>query len=153
MPPRRPQKLAQEEPRTVRAERTINKGTVQDLLKSAMLKFGDARREANSGATRLEAAYDAILMAALAVFAAQGFRITSEPGHHQVALEGLAAELRLAQSLVDEISELREIRNKKYTGLAHVNPADIKTALEIAKRVLSETEAWIATNYADLLKP
>lgn len=153
MPQRSPATLARDEPRTVRAERTINKGTVQDLLKSATLKFADAQREANSGATRLEAAYDAILMAALAVFAARGFRVTSEPGHHLVALEGLAAELRLAQPLVDEISELREIRNKKYTGLAHVNPADIKAALAMATRVLSGTEAWLAACYPEMLKP
>lgn len=153
MPLRNPAKLAREEPRLVRAERTINKGTVQDLLKSATLKFADAERAANFGATRIEAAYDAILIAALAVFAAQGLRVTSEAGHHQVALEGLAAELRLSQALVDEISELREIRNKKYTGLAHINPADIKAALDIAKRVLSETAAWLSTNHPDLLKP
>lgn len=152
MAPRNPAKLSREEPQLVRPERTINKGTVQDLLKGATLKLADAEREANSGATRLEAAYDAILLAALAVFAAQGLRVTSQAGHHQVALEGLAAELRLSQVLVDEISQLREIRNRKYTGLAHVSPADMKTALAMAKRILSEVGVWLAAHHPNLLK-
>jgi len=150
--PRNPITLARDEPRSVRFERTINKGTVQELLKSALQKFADAQRTENAGTTRLEAAYDAILMSALAIFGAQGFRVTSEQGHHKIALEGLAAELRLSQTFVDEIELLRDIRHLKYTGITHVKPADLTTALEMATRVLNETEAWLVQKFPDLLK-
>jgi hypothetical protein len=149
---RNPVTLARDMPGSVRFERTINKDTVQNFLKSALLKFNDAKREANAGTTRQEAAYDAILMSALAVFAAQGYRVTSELGHHKIALEGLAAELRLSQTLVDEIDELREIRRMKYTGITDVRPADLAAALEMANRVLNETSTWLTTKHPDLLK-
>jgi hypothetical protein len=52
----------------------------------------------------LEAAYDAMLFCALAIFAARGYRVTAEKGHHTVALEGMAAELQLAQAHIDQIA-------------------------------------------------
>jgi hypothetical protein len=152
MASRNPVTLARDMPSSVRFERTINKGTVQNFLKSALLKFEDAKREANAGTTRQEAAYDTILMSALAIFAAQGYRVTSELGHHKIALEGLAAELRLSQTFVDEIELLREIRRMKYTGITEVKPADISAALEMANRVPNETSAWLTAKHPELLK-
>jgi len=80
-------------------------------------------------------------------------RVTSKPGHHQVALDGLAAELRLPRTFVDEIEELREIRIRKYTGLTDASPGDIRAALEMARRVLSEAGNWLAARHPNVLKP
>jgi len=152
MPKRTPAQIAQSEPRLVRQERGLDKGTVQELLAAGVQKFQDANRKANSGPTRLEAAYDAMLFCALAIFAARGYRVTAEKGHHTVALEGMAAELQLAQAHIDQIEAVQEIRNTKYTGLLKVSDADMKTALEQAQRVLNQTEAWFQANRPGLLK-
>lgn len=58
---RTPAEIARAEPRLVRQERHLDKGTVQQLLAAAVQKFADAERKENSGPTRLEAAYDAML--------------------------------------------------------------------------------------------
>lgn len=152
MAKRTPAQIAQSEPRLVRQERGLDKGTVQELLAAGVQKFEDANRKANSSPTRLEAAYDAMLFCALAIFAARGYRVTAEKGHHTVALEGMAAELQLAQAHIDQIEAVQEIRNTKYTGLLKVSDADMKTALEQAQRVLNQTEAWFQANRPELLK-
>ena len=149
---RKPPLLAREEPRVVRQERHINKRTVQQFLAAAIQKRGDALRVENSGPTRLETAYDAVLFCALAIFAAQGYRVSSAPGHHALALEGLAAELSLSMTVFDELQLLLESRNSKYTGVTQVSVADLNLALGLLERVLSKVEAWLQANSPDLLK-
>lgn len=149
---RKPVELSRAEPKLVLAERGINKGTVRDLLASAVQKYEDAKRKANSGPTRLEAAYDTILFCALAIFAAHGYRVKSLPGHHRIALEGLTAELRLSEPHFDEIVALLEVRNSKYTGFVRVSEADLETSMQVARRVLDETELWFSTRKPELLK-
>lgn len=87
------------------------------------------------------------------MFAAQGLRISSNPGHHRVALEGLAAELSLSITMYDEIQLLLDLRNTKYTGLLQVNPADMRLALELLERILSEVHLWFSKNKPEMLKP
>jgi hypothetical protein len=152
MPKRTPAQIAQAEPRLVRQERGLDKGTVQELLAAGVQKFEDAKRKENSGPTRLEAAYDAMLFCALAIFGARGYRVVAEKGHHTVAFEGMAAELQLAQAHIDQIEAVQEIRHTKYTGLLKVSDADMKIALAQAQRVLNETEAWFQANRPGLLK-
>lgn len=149
---RKPNELALKEPTVVRYEELINKSTVVQLLAAAVQKFGDAQRKENSGPTRLETAYDAILYCALALFAAQGYRLSSSPGHHRVALEGMAAELSLSVSIYEEIRLLLDLRNTKYTGFLNVSPADLKIAMQLGERVLNETELWVLKNRPNFLK-
>lgn len=54
----------------VREERTLNKQSVQELLKAAVLKLRDANNKTVSEPTRFDGAYDVILVCALSVFAA-----------------------------------------------------------------------------------
>lgn len=149
---RKPLQLLQEEPDRVRQERGVNKKTVQELLAAAVQKRADALRKENSGPTRLEAAYDAILFCALALFASRGLRVATGLGHHRLSLEGLAAELSLSAATYDEIQLLREVRNSKYSGLLNVAPADLKLSAELLERVMSETEGWFCRNKPDMLK-
>ncbi|WP_454737757.1 hypothetical protein [Cupriavidus necator] len=134
MAARKPPQLAVDEPQVVRTERLQNKQMVQDLLRAALQKFQDTKIPRVSDPTRFEAAYDAILFAALAVFAAQGYRISAAPGHHRVALEGLVGSLDGGQLLLDELDGLLTIRNSKYTGFATVRAPDLRLALELAER-------------------
>jgi hypothetical protein len=150
--PRTPVDLAAAEPAVVRRERTLNRDTVRELLAAAVQKLADAKQASISGPTRLEAAYDASLFCAHAIFAVRGYRIAAQPGHHKIAIEGLAAELKLSETVHGELEELLRVRNTKYTGFIRVNPADLKTSLEIAQRVLSETERWFGEEHPNLLK-
>ncbi|SPA01923.1 hypothetical protein CBM2626_B130112 [Cupriavidus taiwanensis] len=103
--------------------------------------------------TKFEAAYDAILFAALAVFAAQGYRITAAQGHHRIALEGLVGSIGGSQLLLDELDGLLSIRNEKYTGFATVRAPDMRLALEHARRILDDTSHWLREHFPGMLKP
>lgn len=150
--PRSAMQLSLDEPKLVRQERTLNKSSVQELLQSAVQKLQDANVAAVSAPTRFEAAYDAILFAALALFAAQGFRITSQHGHHWVALEGLVATLGLTTSILDELETVLDERNSKYTGFLTVKPADLALVLSRANDILAKTSHWFETKHPELLK-
>ena len=79
------QQLAREPGAAIKAQATNAKDAVT-WLKQAQVKLNDARQTAVSEGTRM----DAVLMACLAVACAQGWRITSDKGHHALALEGAA---------------------------------------------------------------
>lgn len=149
---RKPSELAREEPKLVRQELGLSKQTVQDLLLAAVQKFKDANQTSISAPTRMEVAYDAILFCALALFAALGYRVQSLPGHHKVAIEGLAAEVPLSSSLHDEVLALQDLRHTKYSGFTQASDADLKAALQLAQRVLTETENWFQAKKPELLK-
>lgn len=149
---RSPEQLSRDEPSLVRQERTFNKRTVQEWLAGAVAKLEDAQRSANSGPTRMDAAYDVLLYCALALFASRGFRITSSPGHHVVALEGMAHLLNLSQSVFDEMDAVREWRNRKYSAAFFVNDQDVKDAIDCARQSLSRTESWFQHNHPDILR-
>lgn len=147
-----PIELGRERPDVIRQERSINRQSIKELLMAAIQKYEDASQTSVSGPTRLEAAYDAILFCALAVFAAEGYRVSAAQGHHRLALEGLAGALKLKETVIDEVESLLDVRNSKYTGFLTANPADIKMALSLGERVLSETEYWFAAKHPEILK-
>ena len=139
MQPRNPLLLSQDQPDLVRQERTRNRQTIQSQLRAAGQKYRDAKHTGVSGPTRLDAAYDAILFCALAVFAAQGFRISAGFGHHRIALEGLVATLGLRSTVHDELETLLDLRNSKYDGFDSVDDHTLSDALQLSTDVLSST--------------
>ncbi|SCB17713.1 hypothetical protein [Cupriavidus alkaliphilus] len=153
MAARKPAQLTLDEPQAVRLERMQNKQMVQELLRAAVQKFQDTTVQGVSDPTKFEAAYDAILFAALAVFAAQGYRITAAQGHHRIALEGLVGSIGGSQLLLDELDGLLSIRNEKYTGFATVRAPDMRLALEHARRILDDTSHWLREHFPGMLKP
>lgn len=134
---RDPFSLSRDEPTLVRQERTRNRQTIQSQLRAAVQKYQDALNTSVSGPTRLDAAYDAILFSALAVFAAQGYRITAQAGHHRIAMEGLAASLGMGEGPHDEPDALLDLRNSKYEGFESVDEPTLADALHLAKHILT----------------
>lgn len=151
MPVRNPLSLSQDEPDLVRQERTRNRQTIQSQLRAAVQKYRDAQHTGVSGPTRLDAAYDAILFCALAVFAAQGFRIASRPGHHRIALEGLAGTLGLSSGVHDELETLLDLRNSKYDGFESVDAQTLNDALQLSNSILSTVSEWLKEHHPDLV--
>lgn len=148
---RDPFSLSRDEPELVRQERTRNRQTIQSQLRAAVQKYKDSRNVSVSGPTRLDAAYDAILFCALAAFAAQGYRISSRPGHHRIAMEGLAGTLNLNESTYDELETLLDLRNSKYDGFESVDEQTLTDALQLSSHVLTTVSNWLAQNHPDLI--
>ena len=73
-------------------------------LQQAQVKLRDARQTIVSPGTRMDAAWDAVLLASLAVACAEGWRATSDRGHHAVAFEGAAHAAGLGQARFDPVN-------------------------------------------------
>ncbi len=148
---RNPFSLSQDEPELVRQECTRNRQTIQSQLRAAVQKYKDSQNASVSGPTRLDAAYDAILFCALAVFAAQGYRISSRPGYHRIAMEGLAGALDLGEGTLDELETLLDLRNSKYDGFESVDEQTLRDALQLSSTVLTTVSTWLVQHHPDLV--
>lgn len=121
-------------------------------LRQASVKLTDARQTVISANTRMDAAWDAVLMACLAVACAEGWRATSDKGHHQVVLEGTASVVGLTQARMDELDTLRDWRNRKYRAGFTVEPEELVEALAWVSPFLDDVGDWFKKEKAALVK-
>ncbi len=124
---------------------------VQRLLQAAARNLVDARIAGVSGETRFDAAYKCIMQCAMVALWANGFRTsTSQPGHHQTAIQSLPHTIGLEQSAVIVLDALRKQRNvNDYEG----DPISDQAVAECIKQAESLHQAvsvWLAANRADL---
>jgi hypothetical protein len=127
-------------------------GGVQRLLASAERNLADARLAGLSADNRFDAAYKTIMQCAMIGLWAKGFRTaTSQPGHHQTALQTLPKTLGLAADTVIVLDALRKQRNlNDYEG-DPVTDAAIAECLAQAEALIAHTRQWLAGHRPDLL--
>lgn len=145
------QRLASEPDSPVKQQATNAKDAVS-WLKQAQVKLNDAQQSTVSEGTRMDATWDAVLMACLAVACAQGWRLTSDKGHHAAALEGAAQALGLSVNNYDELDTLRDWRNRKYRAGYSVLPDELAEAIELVEPFLITVADWFYQQHAPLLK-
>lgn len=124
---------------------------VQRLLQAAARNIEDARVAEISGETRFDAAYKSIMQCAMVALWANGYRTsTSQPGHHQTAIQTLPATIGLDQDTVIVLDALRKQRNiNDYEG----NPISDEAVVECirqAERLHQVVVAWLLANRPDL---
>ena len=144
------QQLAREPDAAIKVQAT-NANDAVSWLKQAQVKLKDARQTAVSEGTRMDAAWDAVLMACSAVACAQGWRITSDKGHHALALEGAAQAVALSMSRYDELDTLRDWRNRKYRAGYEVQPDELTEALGWVEPFLNGVAQWFAEHHPTLM--
>jgi hypothetical protein len=127
-------------------------GGVQRLLASAERNLADARLAGLSADNRFDAAYKTIMQCAMIGLWAKGFRTaTSQPGHHQTALQTLPKTLGLAADTVIVLDALRKQRNlNDYEG-DPVTDAAVAECLAQAEALIAHTRQWLAGHRPDLL--
>jgi hypothetical protein len=127
-------------------------GGVQRLLASAERNLADARLAGLSADNRFDAAYKTIMQCAMIGLWAKGFRTsTSQPGHHQTALQSLPKTLGLAADTVIVLNALRKQRNlNDYEG-DPVTDAAVAECLAQAEALIAHTRQWLAGHRPDLL--
>lgn len=121
-------------------------------LQQAQVKLQDARQAAVSPGTRMDAAWDAVLMTSLAVACAEGWRATSDRGHHAVAFEGAAHAAGLGQARFDALDALRDWRNRKYRAGLVTTADEVTEAVALVEPYLADVATWFATARAAILK-
>ena len=127
-------------------------GGVPRLLASAGRNLADARLPELSADNRFDAAYKTIMQCAMIGLWAKGFRTaTSQPGHHQTAIQALPKTLGLTQDSVIVLDALRKQRNlNDYEG-DPVTDAAVRECLSQAEMLLTHTRQWLQTHRPDLL--
>jgi len=122
------------------------------LLASAGRNLADARLAELSADNRFDAAYKTILQCAMIGLWARGFRTaTSQPGHHQTALQALPKTLELDADTVIVLDALRKQRNLcDYEG-DPVSDAAVTECLAQADSLLAHTRQWLQRHRPDLL--
>jgi hypothetical protein len=125
---------------------------VRRLLASAGRNLADARLSGLSADNRFDAAYKTIMQCAMIGLWAKGFRTsTSQPGHHQTALQALPKTLDLAADTVIVLDALRKQRNlNDYEG-DPVTDAAVAECLAQAEALIAHTRQWLAGHRPDLL--
>jgi len=127
-------------------------GGVLRLLASAERNLVDARLIELSNDNRFDAAYKTIMQCAMIGLWAKGFRTaTSQPGHHQTALQTLPKTLGLTVDTVIVLDALRKQRNlNDYEG-DPVTDAAVRECLAQAEALLVHARQWLQGHRPDLL--
>lgn len=130
----------------------VTPGGLQRLLASAERNLTDAQLPELSADNRFDTAYKTIMQCAMIGLWAKGYRTsTSQPGHHQTALQTLPKTLDVAQDIVIVLDALRKQRNlNNYEGDL-ITDAAVAECLAQAEGLLAHTRQWLQTHRPELL--
>ncbi|MEO8121260.1 MAG: DNA-binding protein [Rhodoferax sp.] len=125
---------------------------VQRLLAAAARNLADAHIPQLSPENRFDAAYKCILQCAMLGLWARGYRTsTSQPGHHQTALQALPLTMGLPNDIIIVLDALRKQRNlNDYEG-DPVSDGVVAECLTQAQTLLAHTQRFLQTQFPDLL--
>lgn len=125
---------------------------IRRLLDAARRNIADAHVRQVSPETRLDAAYKAIMQAALVALMANGFRPdTNRPGHHMTVLQSLPTTIGLPNDRLVVLDALRRKRNlSDYTG-EDVDDISADNCAREAEQLLRDVTAWLAKRRPDLV--
>lgn len=128
-----------------RLERCVpNAVDVERLLRAARQSLSDAGCEQITAPTRFDAAYEAIMQAAIAALLAIGYRTTSSRGgHHTIAIQSLAVTIALDRERLSELDRYRRRRNANDYYGEPIDVASAQACAAAAARLLKEAEAAI----------
>ncbi len=126
---------------------------IQRLLHAARRNLGDARADRISYETRFDAAYKAIMQAALVALMANGFRPdTKKPGHHAIVVQSLTKTIGLKGDRVTILDTLRHKRNlSDYTG-EDIDHASVEACIAEGERLVKDVETWLKNHHPELMR-
>ena len=125
---------------------------VQRLLAAAARNLADAQIVQLSSENRFDAAYKCILQCAMLGLWARGYRTsTSQPGHHQTALQALPLTMGLPNDTIIVLDALRKQRKlNDYEG-DPVSDGVVAECLTQVRALLAHTQQFLKTQFPDLL--
>ena len=139
----------------LRPIRAMQLEKVRNLLVAAVTALHDANAPPQycSAHRRREAAYDAGFSCALALLEANKLEVSSDFGHHALALNFLHDTLKLKGAVAELTPVLIKARNaRKYDGSNLCDEAAVARAISWAERILTESEAWFKAHLPQALK-
>jgi len=133
-------------------EHTTTAEEINLLLAAAQRNLADANVTEISDETRFDAAYKAVMQAAMLALLANGYRpSTSSVGHHMTMIQSLPKSIGLAKEKMVLLDALRRKRNAAdYLG-GYVDQASLTACISEAEALLEAVTLWIKTNRPELL--
>lgn len=125
---------------------------IAKLLQAARRNLADAHVTQVSTDNRFDAAYKCIMQCAMLGLWANGYRTsTSQPGHHQTAIQSLGLTMGVAQPQIIVLDALRRQRNvSDYEG-DPVSTATLQACIDQAAQLLAGAEDWLHAHRPELL--
>jgi len=125
---------------------------VQRLLAAATRNLLDAKLAQLSAENRFDAAYKCIMQCAMLGLWANGYRTsTSQPGHHQTALQALPLTMGLPNNVIIVLDALRKQRNlNDYEG-DPIRDSVVTECITQAEALLAHTNQFLQIQFPDLL--
>lgn len=122
------------------------------LLQAAQRNLADAQVPQISAGNRFDAAYKCIMQCAMIGLWAHGWRTsTSQPGHHQTAIQTLDQTLDVSKQDVIVLDALRRQRNVNDYDGDPISDATLQAGLQAASKLLAHTRHWLKTHHPDWL--
>jgi class 3 adenylate cyclase len=131
---------------------TTDAAAIRKLLDAAQRNLADARVTAIGEDNRFDAGYKCVMQCAMLGLWASGYRTaTSQPGHHQTAIQSLGLTMGVATSTMVVLDGRRKVRNlSDYVG-DPVTEAALASCLEEADKLLAHTRQWLRDHHPKLL--
>lgn len=122
------------------------------LLGAADRNLADAKLQALSTDNRFDAAYKSIMQCAMVALWAKGYRTsTSQPGHHQTAIQTLPKTLGASAKTVIVLDALRKQRNASDYEGDPVSGKALDSCLQEAERLRAMLQQWLESEYPELV--
>lgn len=125
---------------------------MRKLLEAAQRNLADANVATISTDNRFDAAYKCLMQCAMLGLWASGYRTaTSQPGHHQTAIQCLTLTMGVPAPTVIVLDALRKQRNlSDYEG-DPISEATLASCLDEAGKLLTHTGQWLRDHHPELL--
>jgi len=134
----------------VRSHRTTRR-EIADLLAVADRDLEQCRDPGLHPDWRLAIAYNAALQCATAALAAAGYRATQQ-AHHYRAVQSLELTIGWPREDVDVLDAFRTRRHiVEYRRADVVSEAEANEAVELARKLRQDVQAWLVAQHPDLL--
>ena len=129
-------------------EHQTDASALRRLLEAERLNLTDARFDQISSNNRFDAAYKCVIQCAMIGLWASGYRTsTSQPGHHQTAIQCLVHTLGVSKDDIIVLDVLRRQRNiTDYEG-DPVSEATLAGCIAHAEQLLLQTEQWLQVHH------
>lgn len=125
-------------------------GGMTKLLQAAQRNLADAQVAQISAGNRFDAAYKCVMQCAMRGLWAHGWRTsTSQPGHHQTAIQTLDQTLGVDKQDLILLDALRRQRNvNDYEG-DPISDASLQACLQAAAKLLAHTRQWLHAQHPE----
>ena len=126
---------------------------IHGLLSIVNRGLDDSSVEAISTDLRFIAAFNSALTAATVALRTNGYRTSTQAGHHVKTIESLELTIPEGHRFVQRLKALSNKRNRSsYDVAGAVSDQDLRSVMKLAAELQAGLQAWLRKEHPELLK-